>query len=523
MIKKILDVIKENKFIFICFLTFFAFVMFQHSFLWMYHDDYGYASLSYAYNVQSVVGHSFNFKQLIEFLYGHYMTWGGRILYLGIECFVLSKSLIAFRILQSIVITFIFFYIYKIIIKFSGNSNKKTIAIFVAFLYGLIEVTVLRFGLFWASASVLYAFPILPFMMFIYYFDFNNKNFIKTLSFMILIFCSTFSQEQIAVAAISYLTIILGTNIYKFKKITFSNILVLFSALSGFLLLMLCPGSQMRMQNDTNNGFYELSLLSKLRISVPNTINCLFSPMSKFFIATFMFCIVYICYKNCINKNNKFLFVDVISFISAMLMLTTTIFTNNVYFSYFLGLFNGSKMINILYIIYVLQLCLVLYSLIIFSVKEGEIQLCGLSVGAVFSQAAMLMSSYYPLRSALVFELLFFPVIGYCLTKLLRVFSLHNIFIKVLLISFCCLSFANYSYITYGYYKNSAVNKRNDFILKEKSEEVHEGKTVEEIQLNRLNDLTFSGEQPYVDGQEYILNWIYEYYDIPYDVKIIYK
>ena len=35
MIKKILDVIKENKFIFICFLTFFAFVMFQHSFLWM--------------------------------------------------------------------------------------------------------------------------------------------------------------------------------------------------------------------------------------------------------------------------------------------------------------------------------------------------------------------------------------------------------------------------------------------------------------------------------------------------------
>ena len=340
---------------------------------------------------------------------------------------------------------------------------------------------------------------------------------------MILIFCSTFSQEQIAAAAISYLTVILGTNIYKFKKITFSNILVLISALSGFLLLMLCPGSQMRMQNDTNNGFYELPLLSKLRISVPNTINCLFSPMSKFFIVTFMFCIVYICYKNCINRNNKFLFVDVISFISAMLMLTTTIFTNNVYFSYFLGLFNGSKMINILYIIYVLQLCLVLYSLIIFSVKEGEIQLCGLSVGAVFSQAAMLMSSYYPLRSALVFELLFFPVIGYCLTKLLRVFSLHNIFIKVLLISFCCLSFANYSYITYGYYKNSAINKRNDFILKEKSEEVQEGKTVEEIQLNRLNDLTFSGEQPYVEGQEYILNWIYEYYDIPYDVKIIYK
>ena len=503
MIKKILDVIKENKFIIICFFAFFTFVMFQHSFLWIYHDDYGYASLSYAYNVQSVVGHSFNVKQLIEFLYGHYMTWGGRILYLGIECFVLSKSLIAFRILQSIVITLIFFYIYKIIIKFSKTSNEKKIAIFVAFLYGVIEVMVTRSGIFWASASVLYVFPILPFMMFIYYYDVNNENTNKTILFMILIFCSTFSQEQIAVAAITYLMVIILANLYETKKISKSNILIFASAIIGFLLIMLCPGSQMR-------------------ISVPNTINYLFSPMSKIFVVMFMICLTYICYKNYTKKNNGLHFVDVISFVSAALMLTTTLFTNNVYFSYFLGIFNGSKIVGIIYIVYILQLCLVLYSLTTFGINEGKIQLSALSICAVFSQAAMLMASYYPLRSALIFELLFFPIVGYCLTKLFRMFSLHNTIINIFLMAFCCLSFANYFYITYGYHKNSGINQKNDSILQEKSKEIREGKSVKKIKLKKLNDLTFSGEQPYSSGQEYIVSWIYEYYDIPNDVEIIY-
>lgn len=46
--------------------------------MWLYHDDYGYVSLSYAYIVEGVNGHSFNIKQLLSFLIGHYNNWGGR-------------------------------------------------------------------------------------------------------------------------------------------------------------------------------------------------------------------------------------------------------------------------------------------------------------------------------------------------------------------------------------------------------------------------------------------------------------
>lgn len=42
--------IKNNKILTI-FVIFFLFVLFQHHFMWLYHDDYGYASLSYVGNV----------------------------------------------------------------------------------------------------------------------------------------------------------------------------------------------------------------------------------------------------------------------------------------------------------------------------------------------------------------------------------------------------------------------------------------------------------------------------------------
>ena len=43
----------KNKKILIVFLCFFLFVLFQHHFMWLYHDDYGYASLSYVGDIYS--------------------------------------------------------------------------------------------------------------------------------------------------------------------------------------------------------------------------------------------------------------------------------------------------------------------------------------------------------------------------------------------------------------------------------------------------------------------------------------
>ena len=151
---------------------FFLLVLFQHQFLHLYHDDYGYASLSYAYTLEGANGHSNNLAQILQFLIGHYNVWGGRILFFFIECILLNLSLPLFRIVQSIIITLIFYFIYKItynIIK----KHKTKIALLSCACYGLIQFQTFKSGIFWVTASVLYVFPVLFMFLFIQEFGFE--------------------------------------------------------------------------------------------------------------------------------------------------------------------------------------------------------------------------------------------------------------------------------------------------------------------------------------------------------------
>ena len=53
--------------------------------------------------------------------------------------------------------------------------------------------------------------------------------------------------------------------------------------------------------------------------------------------------------------------------------------------------------------------------------------------------------------------------------------------------------------------------------------EIKNGENITEIKLHKMNDITYSGEQAYTPGQEYMLEWIYEYYDLPSNVNLVYE
>lgn len=62
----------------IIFILYLMFIYFQHQFVFMYFDDYGYASLSYG----AIVGNggtNYNLNDIIKYLFWHYVNWGGRI------------------------------------------------------------------------------------------------------------------------------------------------------------------------------------------------------------------------------------------------------------------------------------------------------------------------------------------------------------------------------------------------------------------------------------------------------------
>lgn len=329
----------NNNMVYVIFAIFLGLLLLQHHFVWLYHDDFGYASLSYEYNVQNVIGHSFNIKQLFEFLIGHYNVWGGRILYFGIEALIISKSVSVFRIVQSCVLALIFFYIYKLVARNFNKKYEKLIAILSISMYGTIEIMIARCGIFWFTASVLYVFPILPLLMFSYYYNYKNKKISYVILMSILIFMSSFSQEQVSVAAISYIGLLFLINIIKNKRINSNDIIFLVSSLLGFGILMMSPGSKMRMNHPSNNGFYELNILEKLKISVPNLINGFFNNYSKIFLVLFLLVLVYMSLRNFeIKFKNKKVNVlinklNILTAVSNITISFFTFFTKKNYFS----------------------------------------------------------------------------------------------------------------------------------------------------------------------------------------------
>lgn len=530
-VKKINNFLKTDYLIFIVFAIFFGLVLFQHQFIYLYHDDYGYASLSYGYNVAGVTGNSFNLSQLFAFLIGHYKVWGGRILYFFIECFCLSKGLWFFRFIQSIVITLIFYYIYKIISRVFERKYNLLISILSICLYGIIDIMVARFGLLWASASVLYVFPILPLLMFIYYYDSEKNEGFRTILLVILIFAASFSQEQIAVATLSYMLFIFLTNLFKNRKLNMRDLILLIAGIAGFALLMLSPGSKIRMTHSSNQGFYELGLYAKLNKSIPETIYGLFSSYAKIFWSISFIILSYISYFNLKNKNQSYKnrkilnLLNTLSLLSILIISCFTLFTNKVYFEYFEYMFQNVIINKILIIFYIFQLLLIIYSITIYFISKKNYIILYLSYAAILSQVAMFMSSYYPLRSLLVFQFLFYPIILYVVFDFLKQFKINsnNKILKLACLSFAFISFVNYYSITRGYYRNSFANKENNQILVDTIQKIKNGEKIEKIVLHKLPDILYAGEQPYTEGYEYILTWLREYYDLPEDIIISYE
>ena len=499
----------------IIFIIFFLLVLLQHQFMWLYHDDYGYASLSYAYNVEGVSGHTFNLTQLFDFLIGHYNNWGGRVLYFGIECLLLSKSLFLFKLVQSIVITFIFYYVYKILKKYT-KFDDYILAILSICCYGFIEIMVIRTGIFWPTASVLYVFPLLPLLMFIYHYDSKNKKIFHNILMAILIFFAAFSQEQIAVAAVSYIGIITIYEFVKTHKIDKKNIIMLLVALIGFSILMLAPGSKIRMDHPSNEDFYTLSIFGKIIRNYPNLIVNVFSHYSKIFVSLFFMSITYLSYKNYKEKSN---WINIISLLSIIIILFTTLLSNGVYFDVIYNLFNNKLLKFMVLGVFTIQLLLIFYSLTIHFIKAKNLKFLWIIYIAILSQAAMIVAPYFPLRSAIIFEILFFIIIIYSICDYLNKKEFKIIIIMGLLF----VSLLNLFSITIGYYRNNYVNKQNNKILSETSKKIKNGENISEIKLNKLADLTYSGDQPYTKNNGYILIWIIEYYDLPEDIKINYE
>lgn len=498
--------------IILIFVGFFLLLLFQHHFIWLYHDDYGYASLSYVSNVylNSYSGYHTSLPDIFEFLQFHYMSWGGRILCFLVECLILRHGLWLFRLIQSMVIAGIFYYIYKIITYFTKKDDYK-LAILVVALYGIFEIILQRTGFFWISASASYVFPILPFLALVYHYT-MKKN-IPFIVASILALVSAFSQEQISALVIAYLFLYFIWDYIETKKINYKHIVVFLFALVGFAVLMLAPGNFARLT--TTPDFSNLSLISKVLLNYPIILLTTFGEQTRLFTLFFFVVFSIISYKN-INECNKLKVLNAISFIS-----NATIFIFTIYFAkgYFEGLYYLKNVLiirNILIIIYTIQLLLSLYSLCLYCRNHKMINFIWLFLAGIGSIAVMIIAPCYPHRCIIPFMFICFILFGYILQEYIEKKT-------VLLIPIISILFFNFANITYGYYKNNYVNKNNHETLLLASQRIKDGEKIEKIRLKKLPDMLYASDQPYTEGYEYIQFFIKCYYQLPQEIELIYE
>ena len=107
---------------------------------------------------------------------------------------------------QAVIIVLIGVLSGKIVSSLTKANPYKCVAL-TMILYGTIHIKSLRDGVYWYSASVLYVWPMLPFLgsIFLYLCNEEKETGTKKAACILLTFLAAFSQEQIAVLRLHFI------------------------------------------------------------------------------------------------------------------------------------------------------------------------------------------------------------------------------------------------------------------------------------------------------------------------------
>lgn len=224
----------------------------QYKYIGLYHDDYGYASLSYAINTHF---DKVTFENILLYLHWHYLHLGGRVLYFFFVILAMQLGLSGFMFLQSVISATILFCAYKTFCLIHGtkkNGTKAIILLSLLSLYLLIRLSVLRDCAYWAMASSTYIWPLLPLSIGIYIaysvVIHNGPKRKRTYaSIALCFFMAGFSHEQIAISSLLFMPVfalfVLRKSTLQHKPLLASGF---FPALAGFTILYSAPGNYVR-------------------------------------------------------------------------------------------------------------------------------------------------------------------------------------------------------------------------------------------------------------------------------------
>lgn len=501
---------KLKKYYSIAYFIIFALTIFaQYSHVYMYHDDYGYASLCYGISSKEF-GVDVSLGKVLGYLKYHYFNVNGRVVAYLPLILSLRSGLLFTRLFMTLIITILYINLSKIILKECKCQSSIPI-ILILLSYGLFSATLVTGCHYWYSAAFGYVLPLTCFTSFVLLSA--NNNWLSLLAGFLL-FVASASQEVIGVGVVSYVGFKFLFDCYADKTFRWKSFVFLIISLCGFAFVLLAPGNGNRIASQENIWFYELSVFDKIRLNIPYVVRHIFDKENRLLALFIYLCSALCSVKLILRTSGIQKALQILCAVSSAIMILISIFWRGGYYDF---LHSNIGMYNILFL---LQLCLLLYSIFAYLIDSNCTFCVFYLISGVLSLSSLLLvPSDVHNRATLFFQIsMIFTIVVVLSNGILSIRK--NALCYVALIAFSILPIVNFYQIFNGYKKNSDNNAYNDCVLRNAKKTTSGGV----VYLRRLPEPEYADAQKQTySGAKYIQDMIVSFYELPDETILIYK
>lgn len=496
------------------FALFLVFLIKQNSKVYLSHDDFGYATLSYVYKEEGIVGQNFNLEQLMHYLTGHYNRWGGRILSFAQEIILLQKGTDYMRVFNAISVAAIFALILCIAQRGKRSKVLPLSALFTIALFGLLGKDATMRGMYWYTASILYTVPVMyifagTLILYVTAFGQAEKNFSLSKILMIpfctvLFFFGAFSMEQVGIAAVMIASAMCVYSCFKHRNplmLIYTAPPVLASVL-GYHVLLMASGNSIRKQMYVD--YYSQSFFRQMFAGAKNIAETLFRRGNIAFVILIA-AVTLLCAFALVRKNK--LFYKILAGITAVGAVYSIVISLTEKYS---------GKIDVLLWGYLVIMALTV-SLWLFSSKStGDFVIWCIFFGGLVSQAACVIAPVYFDSCFIIFFMAFAIVAVRMFASFTEYIGKKTVACGLCAVCVLCATVGGIqsAKIYNGFSSNVRVQEYNEAMLRFAGELYSKGHAVDEIPLMHLKDEEYtSSTMPY--NRELIKDWMKIYYSLP--------
>ena len=281
--------------------------------MWYEHDDYAYATFTYAFDENAY--QEFSFNNFFLFIKNHYFNWGGRIIAYSFLSLLLQFDPVIF---SSITYILILFTIYL----YTQKALFQNLKIIISFLFILsIPLPLFSNGVMWMAASVGYFWGVLLLLITIKMLQTDTSVYIK----MLLCFIVSFWQENVSLAMFLYVTLSL---FYADKENRKQYFFCAICSIIGLVLLLSAPGNLNRMEESYNTPFFKMNFIMRTICRIDEQIQTI-NTVSDF---NFLLVLVVVYYSSIyfMNKKSNFYLCLLITMFSIVLMCMNAVFDKEI-------------------------------------------------------------------------------------------------------------------------------------------------------------------------------------------------